>query len=283
MKDVFHYFGESRIENMIGNKNVVSKILLYILAFICLFPIIILIISAFSGNWQWPYFIPRQFSLRGIKYVLSSNNSLKVLIYSVILSMTVTLITITISIPAGRALGIYHFKGKNIVKLIVLAPIIIPPVSVGVGIHVEFLKIGIANSFLGVVIIHLIPCIPYAVRIISDVFEILGEQLEQQARVLGATKIQTFFYVTLPTIMPAVTSSAFLVFIVSFSQYFLTFLIGGGKVVTYSILMFPFIEGGDENIAASFSLIFIITSLIVLFVIEKILRSYYEMEDYFYI
>ncbi|MHC6180639.1 ABC transporter permease [Clostridium sp. JNZ X4-2] len=269
---------------MIGNKNAVFKILLYILAFICLFPIIILIISAFSGNWQWPYFVPRQFSLRGIKYVLSSsNNSLEVLIYSVILSMTVTLVTIVISIPAGRALGIYHFKGKNIVKLLVLAPVIVPPVSVGLGIHVEFLKFGIANSFLGVVIIHLIPCIPYAVSIISDVFKMLGEQLEQQARVLGATGIQTFFHVTLPTIMPAVISSAFLVFIVSFSQYFLTFLIGGGKVVTYSILMFPFIEGGDKNIAAGFSLIFIITSLIVLFVIEKVLRSHYEMEDYFYI
>lgn len=269
---------------MIKSKSLLFKILLYFLVFICVFPAVILIFMAFSSSWPWPLLLPKGFSLRGIKYVLDMNNStFSVLVYSVFLSGIVTVITLILSIPAGRAIGIYDFKGKNIVNLIILAPIIIPAVSVGLGIHVAFLKIGIANTFLGVVIIHLIPCIPYSVRIISDVFEIIGDRLEQQARVLGATKFQSFFHVTLPILMPAIASSAFLVFIVSFSQYFLTFLIGGGQVITYSILMFPFIQSGDKGIAASFSLIFIITSLIMLFIIDKILKKHYEVEDYFYL
>ncbi len=61
------------------------------------------------------------------------------------------------------------------------------------GIHVSFLKLGLANTILGVIIIHLIPCIPYAVFMLTDVFEIIGDKMEKQAKVLGANRYQCFF------------------------------------------------------------------------------------------
>ncbi len=68
-------------------------------------------------------------------------------------------------------------------------------------------------------------------------------------------------------------STVFMTFVISFSQYFLTFLIGGGHVITYPIVMFPFIQSGDRTIASSFSLIFIVTSLIYLLIINKCIKS----------
>jgi len=132
-----------------------------------------------------------------------------------------------VTIPAARALALYDFKGKKLVEILILAPLIVSPVAVAMGIHQLFIKLRLANTFFGVVLVHLIPCIPYSVRILKNVFESVGDKFQMQGKVLGASPIQNFIYVTLPIISPGILSAASLVFTVSFSQYFLTFLIGG--------------------------------------------------------
>ncbi|NFI44038.1 ABC transporter permease subunit [Clostridium botulinum] len=263
------------------NKKIISNIIIYSFAFFFLFPIIILCLWSFAKNWSWPLVIPKEFGLRGLKYALDTKSkNLSILFKSIGISTIVTFITIIISIPAAKALGIYNFKGKNFIKILIFSPIIVPGISVALGTHVSFLKLGLANTILGVIIIHLIPCIPYAVFMLTDVFEIIRDKMEKQAKVLGANRYQCFFYVTLPLISSGIMSAAFMTFIISFSQYFLTFLIGGGQVITYPIVMFPFIQSGDKTIASSFSLIFIITSLIYLLIINKCIKSYYKTDKF---
>ncbi len=262
----------------------IFKVIMYAIIFLLIFPLIILGIWSFLKIWPWPSLIPKDFGIRGFKYILDpSKKSLRVLCFSVCLSSVVTFITLLISIPAAKALGVYNFKGKGLFKILVLAPIIVPTVSVAMGIHVVFMKLGLANTFMGVVLVHLIPCIPYSIRILTNVFEIIGDSMEMQARVLGASPLQTFVRITLPLIAPGLLSAASLVFIVSFSQYFLTFLIGGGRIVTLSMLMFPYIQSGDRMMASAYSVIFILTTLVVLLVIEKVVKSYYKGQNHFYI
>lgn len=265
-------------------RNFINKIILNTLVFLLIFPLVIILVWSFSKIWPWPDIFPKEFGLRGFKYVFNpSNKSLKILGFSIWLSTVVTFITLLISIPAAKALGLYKFKGKNFFKILILAPIIVPTVAVAMGIHVFFIKIGLANTFIGVVLVHLLPAIPYGVRILTNVFEIVGESLEMQARVLGANRLQTFFYVTLPMLIPGLISAGSMVFIVSFSQYFLTFLIGGGRIVTFSMLMFPFIQSGDRMMASVYSIIFILATLSILLVVEKVVRNYYKGENYFFL
>jgi len=97
-----------------------------------------------------------------------------------------------------------------------------------------------------------------------------------QAKVLGANSVNTFIYVTLPLIAPGIISAASMCFIISFGQYFLTFLIGGGNVLTYPMLMFPYIQSGDRTIASLYSIVFLLASLIVLILVEGSVKRYYK-------
>lgn len=250
------------------------------LMFSMIFPLLILILWSFTKNWPWPLLIPKNFGFRGYSYILNIKN-LAVLGNSIWLSLIVTVIALLISIPAAKALGVYEFKGKRFFKLLVLAPLVVPQVTIGMGIHTAFIRIGLANTFLGVILAHLIPCMPYGIRILTDVFEITGESLEMQAKVLGASPVQIFTYITLPLIAKGIISAAGLMFIVSFNQYFLTYLIGGGRIVTFPMLMFPYIEGGDRMMASVYSLVFIISSISILFIIERLIKSYYKSISYF--
>jgi len=269
---------------MVRNRSIIFKIIAYSAALLLLVPILIIIVWSFANNWPWPMVLPEEFGLRGWEYFFSpTSNSIRTLIYSILLSLTVTFITILITIPASKALALYEFKGKKLVEILILAPLIVSPVAVAMGIHQLFIKLRLANTFLGVVLVHLIPCIPYSVRILKNVFETVGDKFQMQGKVLGANPLKNFIYVTLPIISPGIISAASLVFTVSFSQYFLTFLIGGGKIITYPMIMFPFVQSGDRMIASVYSIVFIAASLICLRSMDRLLRKYYKRGDYFYI
>lgn len=246
------------------------------LIFILLLPVVVLLIWAFINSWTFGNLMPNNFGLRGWKYFFNfSSGGIEVLLNSILLSLSVTIASIALSLPAAKALTFYNFKGKQLLKILFMTPMLFPLISVAMGIHISFLKLGLANTWLGVFIVHIIPCTPYALKILMDVYEITGSQMELQARVLGANKVQTMFYITIPMLMPGILSAASMAFIVSFSQYFLTFLIGGGNVVTFSMMMFPFIQSGDRHLASVFSIIFIVTTLFILQLMETILKRIY--------
>ncbi|MBB6445596.1 ABC transporter permease [Bacillus benzoevorans] len=253
---------------------------------ILLLPLAVIIIWSFARNWPWPKIFPSDFGMRGWEYFIApSSKSIQVLLFSLGLSFIVTLAVLVITIPAAKALALYQFRGKRLIEILTFAPIIVPTVAVAMGIHVQFIRMGLANTLIGVVLIHLIPCIPYTVRILKSVFELVGEKMELQARVLGAGKIQTYVYVTLPMILPGIISAGSMAFIVSFSQYFLTFLIGGGKIITFSMLMFPFVQSGDRMLGSVYSVVFILTAFIFLMIIEKLTSRFYKgkLGEYHYV
>ncbi|MGX4601110.1 ABC transporter permease [Faecalimicrobium sp. JNUCC 81] len=259
-------------------KRNLKRLIIDLSIIILISPILILIIWAFTNAWAYPELMPKNYSIRGIEYILNMKN-VKVLLNSILISMMVVTITILISIPAANALSLYEFKGKKIIEILILSPIIVPTISVAMGIHIIFIKLGIANNILGVIIINLLPCIPYAVRIIGDVYKILGNKYNVQAKVLGADKFSIFRYVTLPLLMPGIIGASSMCFIISFSQYFLTLLIGGGVITTYPMIMFPYIQSGDRTISALYSIVFLLVSLLVLILIELTVNKYYKQDN----
>ncbi|CEN84089.1 ABC transporter permease subunit [Paeniclostridium sordellii] len=255
-----------------------KKLIVNIILLTLILPLGILFIWAITSSWVYPNLIPNEFSLRGFEYILNEEN-IKVLLNSIFISIVVVIITLIISIPAAKAIALYEFKGKKFFELLILSPIIIPMISVAMGIQLIFIKFGIANTLTGVILINIIPCIPYGVRIIADVYKLIGDKYEIQASMLGAKKIDILRYVTIPLILPGIIGASSMCFIISFSQYFLTLLIGGGIVITYPLLMFPYIQSGDRILASMYSIVFIIISLIVVMLMKKSLEKYYNKEN----
>jgi putative spermidine/putrescine transport system permease protein len=72
-----------------------------------------------------------------------------------------------------------------------------------------------------------------------------------------------FRHVTLPTIWPGLLVGGLFAFIISWSQYLLTLLIGGGRVITLPVLLFAFANSGDNAITAALSLVFIGPALLL--------------------
>ncbi|MPZ12745.1 MAG: ABC transporter permease subunit, partial [Kiloniellaceae bacterium] len=86
---------------------------------------------------------------------------------------------------------------------------------------------------------------------------------------LGAGRVQVFLQVTLPAIAPGLLVASMFTFLVSWSQYVTTLLIGGGRVITLPLVLFPVITGGNSSNAAAISLVFVAPAIVVLILTSR--------------
>ena len=232
---------------------------------VLLLPLFPLAIWAFSQGWLYPAVLPTEWGLRAWKYILApGTRTLAALTNSLVVALVVTALSVLIGIPAGRALGLTRFRGKAAVEFLILAPTVVPAFAAAMGIQMLFIRYGLADTLAGVALVHLIPVVPYVVLILAGIFANYDVDYEHQARVLGAGSWYIFWRVTLPMILPGIVVAALFAFLISWSQYLLTLLIGGGQVITLPVMLLAFANSGDYAITAALSLVFIAPAVIAL-------------------
>lgn len=228
-------------------------------------PLVPLAIWSFAKGWFFPDLLPKRWSLQAWEYALSDTSGvIDSLGLTIGISVAATILSVLVGVPAGRALGLYKFRYKEVVELLILAPTIVPGIAVVLGIHSVFISMGLNNTVTGVILVHLIPTLPYMVLVMAGIFSNYDPSFESQARSLGASPLKTFWYVTLPAIMPGIIVGALFAFLVSWSQYILTLLIGGGRVVTLPLLLFNFAGSGRNDITGAIGMIYILPGIIIL-------------------
>lgn len=248
-----------------------TNIILTLFGLVVLLPIVTIIIWTFTERWAWPDLQPQVYSMRAIQGILGQTEQLtRVFMSSIMISIVVALLSVVIGVMTARALTLYEFRGRSIIYFLSILPFMVPATVYAMGVQVTFIKMGLNNTITGVVISHLICSLPYAVRLLMEATRATGIRLEEQARVLGASPVAAFCKVTLPVLSPVILSAMSMSYIVSFSQYFLTLMIGGGKIKTFTIVMVPYLQGGDRNIACIYSVIFLGITLVIFGVFEWI-------------
>ena len=131
----------------------------------------------------------------------------------------------------------------------------------------------------GVILAHSIVALPYAMSIMCDVTRAAGRRMEEASLTCGAGRLSTLVHATLPSLAPGIASSLLMCYILSFSQYFLTLLIGGGTVRTFALVLFPYLGGGDRTIAGAYGIVFIAVTLTVFLVFELLIHKLRAVEE----
>ncbi len=229
-------------------------------------PFAVLVLWSLSNRWFYPDLWPQKWGFRAWDYVFGTAGfqMITALVQSILVALVTALISVIIGIPAGRALGLYEFKGKDMISVILTLPVIVPPLCVAMGLHLWFIKIGLASTFLGVVLVHLTFCLPYSVFVLWGVFSNYNPDYEGQARSLGASAPKVIARVMLPLTFPGIMVAALFSFLLSWSQYLSTLIIGGGKVTTLPILLFALMGSGDRPVAAAVSIVFVVPAFVAL-------------------
>ncbi|MCS2610868.1 ABC transporter permease [Halomonas dongshanensis] len=249
-------------------------LLLGLIAFIVFGPLLNLALWAFAEQWFYPHTLPtvwgfdfwaRVFRPRAGAWS-SLTNTLIVALSAVALSMA-------LAVPAGYALARLPLPGRHAIMLLFLLPQAFPNLPIFVNIAAIFHQLGLTGTLIGVVLVHALPGLVYAVWIATAAFAAADRNLEEAARNLGATPLRTFVDVTLPQALPGLLAAAIFVFLDSVDEFTGTFFVGAPEITTLPLLMFNASMGGNYQVAAITSLILLIPSIGFMLVIERFLKA----------
>lgn len=251
--------------------------LLMLFGVIFVFPVFVLIFYAASSAWTFPEIVPSVYDSRSISYLWVHKEDIGVsLLVSCCYSFGTILVTLMISVWPARLFARTSFTGKTLLEGLFLAPALIPPMAFAMGAHYIFIYLNIADTFIGVVLILSLYSYPYMLRALTAGYQTYGENYALCARNMGASALRILLTIEIPLLLPAIVAGGTIVFLVSFSEYFLVFLIGGGVVPSYSGYIFPLLNSSDKSVASLLTLVFIFIPILLFLCIDRLIYATYR-------
>jgi multiple sugar transport system permease protein len=164
-------------------------------------------------------FIPETFTLDNYDQIFSTNLFNAALVNSIGIASISTLISIVLASMAAYALSRLDFTGKTLILSGALAIAMFPAISIVGPLFDMWRSLGLFDTWAGLIIPYLTFTLPLAIYTLSAFFREIPWELEQAARVDGATPFQAFRKVIVPLAAPGVFTSAILVFIFAWNDF----------------------------------------------------------------
>jgi ABC-type spermidine/putrescine transport system permease subunit II len=154
-----------------------------------------------------------------------------------------------------------------------LLPQAFPSLAVYINIARLFYGLGLNGTMAGVVMVHTVHGLVFAVWITTAAFAAIDRDLELAARSVGASGLRAFMTVTLPLAAPGIMASAIFVFLESLDEFTGTYFVGVPDVITLPLLMFTASIAGNYQIAAITALILLLPSIAFMLFVERFLKA----------
>jgi len=152
--------------------------------------------------------------------------------------LIVVALSIAIGVPAAYALARKNFRGKQLVMLLFLLPLIIPPITYGIPLATVMYKVNLAGTLPGVILANLVPALPFVILVMTPFIEQIDQTLESAARVFGANTFRIFWHILIPLLLPGMLAASLLVLVRTIAMFELTFLVAGPDSQTLVVALY---------------------------------------------
>lgn len=251
--------------------NLLLKIYTIIAYVFLYFPIFVLIILSFNkSKWTtiWEGFTFQWYvNLFNNKVLLSSLKN------SLIIAFASTLISTIFGTLGAVGLRKFDFKLKESFKILIYLPIIIPEIVLAGALLSFFGFLKITLGFTTVIIAHIVFSISYVILIVLARLQNIEKEIEESALDLGANEFEVFKRVTLPLLLPAIISSALIVFTLSIDDYLITSFVAGVGSTTLPIQIYSMLKTNVTPEINAISTIILITTTTAIILSQKLLMS----------
>lgn len=241
-----------------------QRLLSVLLGVLFLFPYLFLFLLSFSGRSRWPEIPFGDFNFSRLQFLGPTYGIGPSLKLSLLISGLVAVIATPLGFVAAKAAA--HSKHRKLWIFAAFAPYAMSPVILGTCLMFGYIKLGLDATVIGVVLSHLTFAVAYAVVFFVPFWDRRLQAFEQLVYTFGGGKRQAYFRVFLPMAKPMLILCLFQTFIISWFQYGLTLLIGGGKIATLPLKVFEFVNEANPHYAALASCLLVLPPVIMLWI-----------------
>lgn len=231
--------------------------------FFLILPNFIVVPISFSPTFTLK-FPPPGFSLQWFEAYFTSPRWMNATWNSFQVAIFTTLVSVTLGSLAAFGLVRGSFPGKRILNSFFLVPIIIPHLVIAVAMYRLFSNLGLTGSILGFVVGHTMITIPFVITIMSAALRGIDVDLENAARVLGASRLRSLWYVTFPLALPGMISSALFAFLVSFDELMISLFLSSPTMTTLPKRLWDGIRMEMEPTLGAVATFLVVVSMVVL-------------------
>lgn len=234
------------------------------------FPLLALV--AFSFNDTARNIVWRGFTFGNYADAFNDSHLIEAFRNSLTIAGTATAVSVVIGTALGLALHRFRFPLKNGFEAWMYLPIMIPEVCMGVAMLAFFDLLRIPLGLFTIIVSHVAFCMPFVAVVVRARAAGSDPALEEASADLGASQWQTFWYVTIPELLPGIIAGALLAFTVSLDDFVITFFTAGPGSTTFPVQVYSMIKFSvtpEINVAASVLMAITLSLIAVVLLIES--------------
>lgn len=171
-----------------------------------LYPIFLMVISAFKTNAEIfgaPFSLPKSLNFDNYVVIWTTTDVPRYLLNSAIVTVIAVFVLLVTGTMAAYAISRYKFRGAIMVSLFFLAGLMLPLRLAIIPLFVQMKAMGLVDNLLGLIFIYTAMSLPSTVFILSGFLRALPGELEDSARVDGASELRIMVQIMVPLITPA--------------------------------------------------------------------------------
>ena len=215
--------------------------------------------------------------LRSFWGALAAPDAIFALKLSVVTSFYATLFNVVFGILAAYVLSRYTFFGRTAIIVTISLPTAIPTAVAGFALLLLWGKYGMVGRFISedqqvmftpyaIILANIFVTFPLAFGVLMSVFETMDKSLEEASATIGATRWQTFWHVTLPSLRGAIVTGALLTFARAIGEFGSTILVSGnlaGSTQTAPLYIFAKFNEGQVEAANAVAIVLALFSFAI--------------------
>jgi len=209
-----------------ANRERFLTVFTHLLAFLMFFPILWMVLTAFKTE-QDAFAFPPKFiftpTLENWQVALVGTDYLNFLGNTLLITGLSTLAALILGVPAAYAMAFYATRRTDASMLWVMSTRMLPPAGVIVPLYVIFQRLGLLDTFTGIIIIYTGMNVPLVIWMVRSFMVDIPFEIIEAARMDGVTLWQEIRNMVLPLIVPGLAATALLCFIFAWNEFFFAF------------------------------------------------------------
>ncbi len=186
-------------------------------------------------------YLPTVATLEHYRMLLARTSFAGNLLNSLIIAIGATLLGLCVSVPAAYAFSRFRFAGRRFLMTQFLVINMFPVVLIIIPLFVLMRQLGLIDTFLGIILGHSTFAIPFSVWMLTSYMNAIPTDLDEAARIDGASRLQTILFVILPVVAPGIVTTGIYIFVTSWNEYLFAMMLSGQNVRTVTVALQLFI------------------------------------------
>jgi spermidine/putrescine transport system permease protein len=200
-------------------------------------PLVVLLVFAFNSS-PTPTLPLTGLTTHWFQEAFTNGELTGALARSAEIAVAVGVIASAFGIMASIGLCARRLKFRSATIAVLLLPLVVPYISLAVGLLILLQEIGVSHSLYAVMIGHVVITMPFAILVILPRLRSLDPSMVEAARDLGASDVGAFRLVTLPLLLPSLISSFLICFVTSFDEFAIASFLAPAGTPTYPVFLY---------------------------------------------